>query len=322
MKKITILFLLLCITVSLFSDSIDIEKYKQVIQLILNDLSDVISNGDKNENVEKVYITALSCINSNELRFVIDNSKDTILGGMSFDRNIDTDQISFSFGLKFLDSYKTGSSIHLSILIHEMQHLYDFKTNNDLYIFSKDNIKEQYWFELDAMHIEAEFINNYLYEFNLTAFELFLAKSFILDNLDTVSVYLQKERMDIFFYFNTIERNYFNDKTLRDQIFDEIIVNGNILIEDYKIFDSSDKHKYLFAYITICSFQKFMMSTVAAIMENPELTWGDVYSQYPNIETLYNDLHEIINSDKDNHIQYLQETYNFWEEDIISKLDA
>lgn len=114
-----------------------------------------------------------------------------------------------------VDSYDKNPSLVYSILMHEFTHAVSFFGNKERYIYVKDNPLEKYFYELDAYHIEALFINIYILSnpaFKPTKFELFLAASLSKDNLKIFSNYFLGLDMSLAFYLNGIPGMKNNEK--------------------------------------------------------------------------------------------------------------
>ncbi|MDR2658840.1 MAG: hypothetical protein LBC27_02460 [Spirochaetaceae bacterium] len=175
---------------------IGVNKYKDIIYTILNNFSTIIENNQIITNVHETFVLSENAVRNNGVTFKIDQRLDKILNGMSF--NIyESGEISLVFGIKYLETYSPNSSIHYSILIHEYRHLHDYLKNGIVFMDAKKDEKESYWYELDALRIEAEFIKYYLAgKYNLSKFEEYLLYSFENNNLNTASILLQKESMN------------------------------------------------------------------------------------------------------------------------------
>ena len=251
LKTFYISIILIILTFTVYSNDLnyDLDKYEKIINTMLTDLDEIIKDGTYSKNISDVYTIASNCITTEKIHFIIDPEKDTILGGMSFGYNTKNGETNFSVGRRFLDTYRKGKTIHLVIMMHEMRHLYDFTTNQKTYLEAKNNKKEEYWFELDAIHIEAEFIEKYLQNCNLSEFELFVLNSFQKDNLDSISVFMKHERMNVFFYFNALEERYRKDKKTQNKIINEIVLNGEDLIKTYNNTNQNDHYRSHLEYI-------------------------------------------------------------------------
>jgi len=320
-KKVMIFSILLALCILLNAEEqspeIDIVKYQDIIFSIIGNLNSIVENNHGSELVHNTFVVSANAIRNNQVSFKIDPSLNTILSGMNFSF-YETGEISLVFGLKYLDTFNPDSSIHYSILIHEYRHLHDYLSNKDNYIDAKNNVKESYWYELDALRIEAEFIKYYLNgRYELSKFEEYMFTSFENDNLNSASVVITRENMNMFFYFNNLENQFYNNKDMKDIIIDELVKVGNSILENYTM-QETDFVNY-WNYIELCTFNKFLIRLTAILMNNPTMTWYEVFEQYPGIEKIYYSITEIQERDHEKHNGYITSVYQFWEEDILNR---
>ena len=298
---------------------IDLNKYQNIIIDIIQNINTIIENNRNSELVYNTFIESSNAIQKKEVTFKVDPNLDTVLSGMKFS-TYDSGEISLVFGLKYLDTFVQKSSIHYSILIHEYRHLYDYLKNTDNFIDAKNNIKESYWYELDALRIEVEFIKYYLFgNYELSKFEEYLLISFENNNLNGASVVIKRENMNIFFYFDRLEKQFYNDKNMKDTIINELIEKGYEYLQNYRIKDTDFVNYW--NYILLSTFNKFMIRLIAILMGNPTMTWEEVFELYPEIATIHYSIIEIQESDHDKHNEYINYVYQLWEDDILNRLN-
>ena len=294
---------------------IDIGKYQNIIFAILDNLNKIIDNNQTSEIVYNTFILSENAIRNNDVTFKIDPNLDTVLGGMSFDI-YESGEISLVFGIKYLDTYNPQSSIHYSILIHEYRHLHDYLVNKSAFLNAKTDEKEKYWYELDALIIEAEFIKYYLAgKYNLSKFEEYLLYSFENDNLNTASIFLKKESVNIFGYFHDMETMFKENNISKEEIIINLEQMGNRLLANYR--EDNEDYISFIHYIEISTFRKYLIRILVIIIDKPEMTWREVFELYPKIGEVYNDMSTILNSDNDKQAQYIIKLYQHWEEDIV-----
>ena len=70
----------------------------------------------------------------------------SLLNGMAF-KKYESGEICILIGQKYLDTYNKNSSLHHTILIHELKHLYDYSINKESFFNSSE--KEKYWYEFE-----------------------------------------------------------------------------------------------------------------------------------------------------------------------------
>lgn len=321
LKKSIVFVILLLLSINSYADEliaeIDINKYQDIIFSIVNDLSIIMEDNHSSEIVYNTFIAAENAIRNNEVTFKIDPRLNTVLSGMQF-ATYESGEISLVFGLKYLDTYNPNSSIHYSILIHEYRHLHDYLKNGIVYINAKKDEKEAYWYELDALRIEAEFIKYYLFgKFSLSRFEEYILQSFDNNYLNSASIVILKECMDCFFSFNNLGNQYKENRITKEEIIKKLENDGNKIL-NYFIEAKEEFAKY-FHFIEINTFQRYMIRILVLIINKPEMTWGEVFERYPNIGRIYENMREIINNYSDIQSKYLQSIYEFWENDILEE---
>jgi len=313
-----LLFLRILINAEEQSSVIDIAKYQGIIITIITNLDSIVENDQSSELVHGTFMVSANAIRNNQVIFGIDSSSNSILSGMGFNIS-ETGEISLVFGLKYLDTFNPNSSIHYSILIHEYRHLHDYLRNKETYANAKNSVKESYWYELDALRIEAEFIKYYLNgRYELSRFEEYILTSFENNNLNSASVFIQHENMNMFFYFDRLENQYYDNKGMKETIIDELVKLGNTTLENYTM-PEIDFNNY-WNYIELRTFNKFLIRLLVILMDNPTMTWDGVFKQYPEIGKIYNSITEIQEKDNGKHMEYVSSVYQFWEEDILSRL--
>jgi hypothetical protein len=301
-------------------NSINISDYSNKINNLLINIKDIVMGKEITGNVINTYNVAENALKNNLVTFKIDTDLDKILNGMAFRHYQDTGEISLVFGKYFLDTFTKGSTIHYSILMHEFKHLHDYIANKDDFLSARDNEKEKYWYELDALHIEAEFVKYYLYgKYELSNFENYLLNSFNTDNLDSISIINERENMGTFFYFDKMEEAYRNDNTEKERLLRDVVDRGNSNIKEYENDDPLNQFNYFADYIVLSTFRRYMLRFMAIIINNPTTTWGEVFAQYPDIGNIYNKITEIQSKDSEIHTEYLHTINDYWENDFKNK---
>jgi hypothetical protein len=297
---------------------IDIDKYQNIIFSIIANLDAIIGDSQNSKIVYNSHLISKNAIRNKEVTFKIDPRLETVLSGSSFSV-YESGEISLVFGLKYLDTYYPGSSIHYSILIHEYRHLHDYITNKTTFINAQKDEKELYWYEMDAMRIEAEFIKYYLVgKFNLSRFEEYILYSFDTNNLNTASIFLKKESWSFFWYFNEMENRFAENEISRKEIIMDLEKNGKKLLANYHD-DADEDYLRFIRYIEISTFRKYLIRILGIIINQPGITWKEVFELYPAIEEIYDKMSEILNNDNRDQAQFLNTLYQFWENDIVNR---
>ena len=320
-KKQVLLFFYLALisNIYLFAESnekIDLEYYSIKVFTLMENFSMLIENNTVNTIVYETYLVSDTAIRQNNVTLSINPDLNTVLSGMEFSYN-ESGEIGLVFGLRFLETYFPGSSIHYAIMMHEYRHLHDYLTNRLHFIDAKNNIFGVYRYELDAYRVQAEFINDYLNQlYDLSRFELYLLNSFKNDNLNSASIILLREGMNVYFRFNRLENAFFNNNISADDTMAEIYNWGISLINLYHEAEE-DFDKY-YSYIELATFRKYMLALIPGIINNPTMTWEEVFHLYPGIEEIYSAITLIQNSDNEFHTEYLRFIIDIWEDDIIN----
>ncbi|KAB2881244.1 hypothetical protein F9K33_01870 [bacterium] len=134
-------------------------------------------------------------IRSNEISLVYDTMKYALDSCAAFgvDKN---GKPAIIFGKFFIDLYPQNASTAYSILIHEFQHAYDSYINKDLYQISLGNPIEKTYFEMDAATVQAVFIRDYLKNYEISPFEVYL-KDNLQFGMTGVSLFFNSTDLDL-----------------------------------------------------------------------------------------------------------------------------
>jgi hypothetical protein len=152
----------------------------------------------------------------------------SILGGMYF-RKDKSGNLQLVFGQKYLDTYTKNSTIHYTILMHEFRHIYDYYQNKTTYFGS--NEKDRFFYELNAVNIEAEFIKYYLLEkLNISKCENYILRSYEHDNLDSWTITNRKESADIYRLLNDMETEYKQNIISKKQFVEKLLQKADQLL--------------------------------------------------------------------------------------------
>ncbi|MCL2244931.1 MAG: hypothetical protein FWC03_10775 [Treponema sp.] len=320
LKKIIAVFLL---TAGIASNArgqaaeADYNKYQIIINTMLFNLSEIMENNRASDIVYETYVLADNAVRNNLVYARIDEDLETVLTGMTF--NVyDTGGIFLSFGRSFLDTYSPESGIHYAILIHEYRHLHDYLKYGENYLIARHDEKEAYWYELDALRIEAEFIKHYLYgKYELSAFEAYVMYSLDNNNLNTASSLIFKESMDCFFYFHNLETGYLENRLSKENAINYLEQTGDGLIKAF--LGEEDSFMAYMRFIEMSTYRKYLIKIFVTLMNNPAMTWGEVFEIYPETGRIYNYMSVIIDTERLNQARFLSSIYDFWEDDIMSR---
>ena len=280
---------------------------------IISNLNEIIGNNKTSENVYNTFEFAKNVIQNKELVLEINpkiNSEldnkmaNTILGGMYF-RKDKLGIIKLVFGQKYLETYNKNSTIHYTIIMHEFKHVNDYYQNKTS--FFNSNEKENFFYELNAVNIEAEFIKHYLLgKFDLSKCENYILESYEEDNLDSWTILNRKQSADIYRFLNNMEVKYKQNIISKDQLVNELIqkatqllTKANQFLNLFNVYNSNENNFSRFGhFIRMKTFEKYLKyifndeSEMKEILfKNPELK--DKYDTIINIILLHDGANKI-----------------------------
>jgi hypothetical protein len=268
---------------------------------IFNNLKEIIQAKKNYKNVYDTFKVTEDIIKNKGVLFKKNPNMKKILNGSAFGMESNSNSIFIYFGTRYLDTYSKESSLHYTILIHELKHLYDWSRNKDT--FFKSTEKEKSFYEFAARKTEAEFIKNYLEgKFNLTKLEKLILDSYNKDGLNSFISLFQRVDKNIFFIFKELEDDYRNNKISEEEII-VTLVNGAIQIIDR--FDASSENSLKFSnYISIKSFRNCLEDIVLK-KKNNVIAFNDLYSKYNYyLYDKYTRLYDIIENNHDFYSKY------------------
>jgi len=210
----------------------------------------------KSERLGKVIRTVLAAIPERRIGISIDPTMpNDVYNGIVF-RIFEAKRAPhISFHPDVMRLYKKYPSIVLSAFVHEMQHAFDYLSNEEYYVRVAGNQLEHYLYELDAYHSEAEFILDFVARqktYQMTAFEKFLAASFEKNGLNDFSEALQGHSREITYHLLAIRDS---NQAYEDKLsaIDKLLMGG--LEKDFaKIPNEAKKFSYLVAVRSAVTF--------------------------------------------------------------------
>lgn len=137
-------------------------SFEMTFNRIMGDLDSVISNSkNQNETVVSHYRFVRDKIYKGELSVVFDKSLTyDFFGCAAFSFASDNSGEAFlTFGPFVVDKYEKYPVLTYGILIHTFQSAYDYYTNRKSFLVAVDNQIEKVYFEMDAIMLEALFLN-------------------------------------------------------------------------------------------------------------------------------------------------------------------
>jgi hypothetical protein len=280
---------------------------------IMQNINEIIGTNKVGENVYNTFKISEKIIQDKEATFKFEPKMTGLLNSMGFTKE-KTGNIYILFGQKYLDTYNKNSSLHHTILIHELKHLYDYTKNVDS--FFNSSIKEKYWYEFAAKYIEAEFIKYYLVgKYKLSKFEEFILKSLENDDLDLYTIISQRISKHIYEVFDELETEYRNNKISIDNIMNGLVNDAFQLFEAYDK-SNSDFSKY-YKYIKIKSFRNCLEDIALVKNGEPNITFNDIRINYYIMEGIYSRLYGIIGDYKNSYSNYLLSLSGYLESNCL-----
>lgn len=313
MKRILIIIIGL-ITLSLDLYSSEPEK---VFNEIFNDLKNTIdSSKTKNQYVEKCFNLVYNSFIKEEISAVYDSTLNNgISGCCKIEARGNYTDITFYFGDFIVETYKKHPSIIKAIFIHEFQHIYDMKTKPKLVKISKNNQIEELYFEIDALYIEALFIENYIEpKTNLSPLEKYLYND-LQNHMAGVATLIKMADIDLVHKMDKYrDSNSSYEDTIKE--FEQL---GKSTHEEYKInVDDSNWSKYC-KYVTLISYVRYcnqVVFDIASTKGKVEISPSEFnLSDYPNITKVIDEISEHL-KDYENILDYrkavLNNFYNYY----------
>ncbi len=236
-------------------------------EVVLSDLKKIMIS-DKSKKCDPVVSVVNSCFEEfKKKRLGINISPSlpgSIYGGMQFLFYMnDSSQLPVILISPYmLEIYDKHPSIVLSALVHEMQHAKSYFDQPEYHRAMYNVDLEKYLFELDALNIEANFINNYLLpnNYTITKFENILSKSYKEDYLAYFSFVMMGFDMKLTFHLLGINKPgvKYEDKISK---IEEII---NSLLESQVDVKSDEWTKYKY-YVPVYTALKFIPQIVRSV---------------------------------------------------------
>ena len=195
----------------------------KIVNSALNEIDALIKKYAKAKELRDVWKVVSKVIRDGRLTFSIYYDDNSILFGGAFAiQNDNKPVIKLSNGI--LSLYKYKPSVLMAIMMHELTHAYFYFTMGSKFLERCNDRKEKNWYEADAIHIEAVFIEECLKpnNYELSAFEVFLLDSWQNDNLDSACTVMTHESSEAILIFDRLTNTYLDDEITVDDAFAEI----------------------------------------------------------------------------------------------------
>lgn len=265
---------------------------------ILEAFDEVIrkDNGQNRQVLER-YQLYKAKVRKKELRIVVDeNLPENIFEGMVFyPRCPGVNKPGIGISPYFITVYKRWPSIVYAALMHEIQHVYDYFNNMELFLISRENALEKYMFETDAVYMEGMFIRDFLkaQNFKLTGYESFLLFSMEQDNLSGFSSVAMGVDMDVTYDLVRISKE---DRPKADKL-KRVETMGSNLIEGFVIPEDAAEWKKYFMAVQLATYCQFVPQILVDIeaKENPEFDYKACkLEDYPGIRGKLDKMAELL----------------------------
>lgn len=296
MKK----YLILVIINIFISKSFSSNNENTNINKIFKNLEFIISNSsNKNQYFERTYNFVVDKINKEDVVISYDSNLSFSVFGSSavlFNSNL-TNKCKLLYGDFVLKAYQKYPNLVHAILIHEMQHIYDFYNNQGLFEISKNNCIEKTYFEVDALTMEALFLNNYVNETkNLSLIERFFIADFK-NQLDNTYKLFNEVDINILHQIDNIK----NKNITFDEAISEYQNIGNKLLNDFIIKeDIWENYCKLISIYTYVFYSKQVIHDISYNFSKIELTNENFnIENYPETNDIIKKMRIILNDNND-----------------------
>jgi hypothetical protein len=297
---------------------------------ILDNLREIIGNNKVDENVYNTFVVADKAIKNKDVVLEINPNIDektnqkmetSILGGLYFRKN-ESGIISFAFGKKYLDTYSKDRCIHYIMLIHEFKHLYDYLNTKS---FFKANEKERFFHELEARKLEVNFIKYYLKDkFNLGRYENYILQSYEADNLESITITINRESVSVYQFLDDLELEYKENNMSKEQVINEIIKKAdqllekqNCLMDIFDIYNTNidDRYSRYGYFIRLKTFRKYVKYLLSSIVcdENEK---RELLINYPKVINKFDIINYLINEHQEANYLYADSLDRYFEDDF------
>jgi len=277
---------------------------------LMQNLKVIIGNNSFSDDIKKIFKTSEMLFQNNEAMFKLEPKFTKLLKGIGFIKDTEGNAC-ILIGQKYIDTYSKNSSLHHTMLIHEMKHLFDYNIFKDKFINCTS--KERHWYEFEARNIEVEFINNYLIgKYKLTKLENLVIDSYEKDNLDYFTILFHRISKNIYSIFRNIEIEYNENKFTEENIVKEIIDNSLYWINEYP--NSKDNFSRYYNYIKIKSLRNCIEDICLINNENKIINFTKLFDKYGYyISDIYYKLYEIIDDYEKNRSGFMINLDDFLE---------
>ena len=80
-----------------------------------------------------------------------------------------------------------------------------------------------------------------------------------------------------------------------------------------------EEHIKYAKYIDVHTYRKYFVRTIIILNDDPGITWGEIFLQYPGLERVYNTMCELIETHHRQMTEYLNSIIQYWEDDLTNR---
>ncbi len=306
MKRIpAIAILLIASLVAVYSQNRSDEGLIEQLKSIMDDYSVLVENYSDNSNFRKAYDEFLKNMKVGKISLNISTeSIDSLLSGLRFDRTINENNVSqekayLTFHSAAIENYENNTSIIYSMITHELWHAYAFSQwPNQVKEYHTDPF-EEIMYEADAYYVEAEFIEKVLVErkIALSKFETYLLKCYQENALSSFLIVFMHADLSLIRTLYDLRNGYTTGTIKIDEVYNQLINLGKTIIENYIRNASNDgKWEWYVGFTIANTYQKYMTTLINQI-EKGRKTWGEVFADYSELQSVYLDIRSYIDKE-------------------------
>ena len=314
MKSRTLLsFTLIMLATNLFGidTTQDLEKVEITFNKILNGLDSIFNNSTvHNQTVEQHFKFVKDKITKGELEISYDSTlTNDFYGCASFNVYKENSQkVDISIGKFVIENHKKYPALVYAIMISTFQNAYDYFNNNELFIISLKNPIERLYFEIDALTLEAMFLDTYMK--NKTTLG-YVEKYIIADlpqNLNGSTTLFRQTDLNLLHKIDALKSTNKSAIALLKE-FNEI---GKDLINTIKL-DNKSKWVNYCSIITLRTYVYYSKQVIFDILFSKNGIDQDSFKldDYPENLATINNIQKIIDEHKEM-LSYHQETINLF----------
>lgn len=289
----------------------DIKRFEIEFNKILVDLDSVIANSkNQNETVVNHYNYIKNKIYNSELQIVLDTTlKYDFYDCASFNITVDNPKdVTISFGQFVVDKYESFPALIYAIIISTFQSAYDYYNNHELFLISTSNLIEKTYFELDAMILEAIFLEVYMKNSDELGHLERLLIADLPDNLRSSSMLFMKADIDLLHKIDDLK----TQSKSADKLLKEFNAIGKDLIKSVT-FNSDSKWVNYCSLVKLKTYVYYSQQVIFDIVHLKDRVSADKFKleKYKDNLITINQLIKIIN-DNNSYLNYHQETLDIF----------